>query len=276
LRMAVYAAMVDRMDQNIGRLMDTLKEMDVFDNTLILFLSDNGGSAEGGMWGFHREGSPIGSPQSYASYGLCWANVSDTPFHRYKSWTHEGGIAAPLIAHWPDTIKRRGKLVHDPGHVIDIMATCCDVAGARYPNIYQGRFVTPVEGKSLLPLFKGRNREGHDALFWEHQGNRAVRQGQWKLVAAHGEPWELYDLDFDRTELYNQAERFPGKVRALETLYRQWAKRCLVQPWPLRKPTIGLFVVRHASCVLRRGELSFALTRGQACPPSCPEKNRRA
>jgi len=236
LRMAVYAAMVDRMDRNIGRLMETLKETGAFDNTLILFLSDNGGCAEGGMWGFNREGGPIGSPQSYASYGRCWANASDTPFRRYKSWTHEGGIATPLIAHWPGVIKRKNKLVHEPGHVIDIMATCCDVAGATYPAIYEGRPIFPLEGQSLLPLLKGHERKGHEAIFWEHQGNRAVRQGKWKLVAAHQEPWELYDLEADRTELLNLAERFPEKVEELKALYRGWAKRCGVQSWPVRKP----------------------------------------
>ncbi|UCD52695.1 MAG: sulfatase-like hydrolase/transferase [Phycisphaerales bacterium] len=235
LRMAVYAAMVDRMDCNIGRLVKTLKEIGAFDNTLILFLSDNGGCAEGGLWGFNREGEPIGSPQSYASYGLCWANASDTPFKRYKKWTHEGGIATPLIAHWPRIIQRQGKLVHEPGHVIDIMATCCDVTGATYPRTYGGHAITPLEGKSLLPLLKGNDRKGHDAIFWEHEGNRAVRQGKWKLVAAHREPWELYDLEADRTELHNLAERFPEKVSELKSLYRSWAKRCGVQPWPLNK-----------------------------------------
>jgi len=236
LRMAVYAAMVDRMDRNIGRLVETLKDLDAFDNTLILFLSDNGGSAEGGLWGFSREGDPIGSPQSYASYGQCWANVSDTPFRRYKSWTHEGGIATPLIAHWPGVIKRQGKLVHEPGHVIDIMATCCDVSGAAYPRTHNGHAIIPLEGRSLLPLLKGNARKSHDAIFWEHQGNRAVRQGKWKLVAAHREPWELYDLEADRTELHNLATQYPEKVNELKTLYRSWAKRCGVQPWPLKKP----------------------------------------
>ncbi len=236
LRMAVYAAMVDRMDRNIGRLVETLKETGAFDNTLILFLSDNGGSAEGGMWGFNREGQPIGSPQSYASYGLCWANASDTPFQRYKSWTHEGGIATPLIAHWPGVIKQKGKLTHEPGHVIDIMATCCDVAGAAYPRTYDGKPITPLEGKSLVPVFMKGRRAGHDTLFWEHEGNRAVRQGKWKLVAMHKKPWELHDLHADRTELHDLSEAFPEKVRELETLYDGWAKRCGVRPWPIKKP----------------------------------------
>ena len=117
------------------------------------------------------------------------------------------------------------------------MATCCDVTGAAYPLTYGGHPIIPLEGKSLLPLLKGHGRKGHDTIFWEHQGNRAVRQGKWKLVAAHKEPWELYDLDADRTELHNLADQFPEKVDELKGLYRSWAKRCGIQPWPLKKRT---------------------------------------
>ncbi len=236
LRMAVYAAMVDRMDQNIGRIVRKLKERGIFDNTLILFLSDNGGCAEGGLWGFNREGGPIGSPASYASYGLCWANASDTPFRRYKKWAHEGGIATPLIAHWPAVVESKGELVHEPGHVIDIMATCCDAANAEYPRRYKGKQIVPLEGKSLLPVLQGRSRAGHEAIHWEHQGNRAIRCGKWKLVSEHPGEWELYDLEQDRTELNDLAEELPDKVAELKAMYAQWAKRCGVRPWPIRKP----------------------------------------
>jgi arylsulfatase len=239
LRMAVYAAMIDRMDQNIGRLVETLTERGVLDDTLLLFLSDNGGCAEGGLSGFNREGGPIGSPQSYASYGLCWANASDTPFRRYKKWTHEGGIATPLIAHWPAVIKNAGELVHEPGHVIDIMATCCDVAGATYPKTYHGRSIVPLEGKSLMPLFCGRSRPGHDAIYWEHMGNRAVRCGKWKLVCEHPDDWELYDLEADRMELNDLVAQRPAKVAELKRLYDAWADRCGVKPWPVKKPNEG-------------------------------------
>jgi arylsulfatase len=233
LRMAVYAAMIDRMDRNIGKLVESLEERGILDNTLILFLADNGGCAEGGLWGFQRGDGPIGSPQSYASYGLCWANASDTPFRRYKKWTHEGGIATPLIAHWPGVIRQRGELCRQVGHVIDLMPTCCEVAGAEYPDRHDGHEIVPVEGRSLVPVFQGRMREPHEALFWEHQGNRAVRHGKWKLVSEHANEWELYDLDADRTEMHDLAAERPQKVRELKNLYKAWADRCGVRPWPL-------------------------------------------
>ena len=233
LRMAVYAAMIDRMDRNIGKLVESLEERGILDNTLILFLADNGGCAEGGLWGFQRGDEPIGSPQSYASYGLCWANASDTPFRRYKKWTHEGGIATPLIAHWPGVIRQRGELCRQVGHVIDLMPTCCEVAGAEYPGRHDGHEIVPVEGRSLVPVFQGRMREPHEALFWEHQGNRAVRQGKWKLVSEHADAWELYDLEADRTEMHDLAAERPEKVRELKNLYKAWAARCGVRPWPL-------------------------------------------
>jgi arylsulfatase len=236
LRMAVYAAMVDRMDQNIGRIVQKLRDRGVLENTLILFLSDNGGCAEGGLWGFNREGGPIGAPQSYASYGLCWANASDTPFRRYKKWTHEGGIATPLIAHWPAVIKSKGRLTHESGHVIDIMATCCDVAGARYPRRHKGREIVPLEGKSLLPVLQGRSREGHEAIYWEHEGNRAVRSEKWKLVSERPGEWELYDLEEDRTELNDLAGKMPDKLGELAAMYEKWSARCGVRPWPVKKP----------------------------------------
>jgi len=140
--MAIYAAQIDRVDQNVGRLVARLKQLGIFDNTLILFLADNGGCAEGGIWGFDREKGRLGTADSYSSYGLSWANASNTPFRRYKHWVHEGGTATPLVAHWPAAIRQKGKLVHEPAHVIDLMATCCDVAGATYPRTYQGNEIT--------------------------------------------------------------------------------------------------------------------------------------
>lgn len=271
--MEVYAAMVANMDQGIGRIVGTLTTHRALDNTLILFLEDNGACAESmgrsetvnEKWGSAikdrtpmapdelqphiwppmktRDGRPVrGGPQvmpgpedTYISYGLNWANVSNTPFRGYKHLTHEGGIATPLIAHWPARIKARGALCHQPGHLIDIMATCVDVAGAEYPAEDQGRKITPLEGRSLVPAFDGRTiqREG---LFWEHEGNRAVRQGKWKLVSRFGGPWELYDMEADRTELNDLAEKHPEKVAELKSLYDAWAARCGVQPWPVRRP----------------------------------------
>jgi len=237
LKMAVYAAQIDRMDQGIGRVLDKIKELGAEENTLVLFLSDNGGCAEGGPVGFDRRqnGLPPGGVDSYMSYGLSWANASNTPFRRYKHWVHEGGIATPLIAYWPAVIKNRGSITHQVGHIIDIMATCLEVAGLEYPKTYHGRQLIPLEGKSLLAIFQGKQRPGHEALYWEHEGNRAVRQGKWKLVAAHKGPWELYDLEADRTELNNLAEKYPQKLEQLKARYASWATRCGVLPWPPKR-----------------------------------------
>ena len=242
LKMAVYAAQIERMDYGIGRVLDKIKEIGAEENTLVLFLSDNGGCAEGGPVGFdnRKNGLPPGGVDSYMSYGLSWANASNTPFRRYKHWVHEGGIATPLIAYWPAVIKNGGSITGQVGHIIDIMATCLNIAGIAYPKAHKGSNLIPLEGRSLLPIFKGKKRRGHDALYWEHEGNRAVRQGKWKLVAWHGRPWELYDLQADRTELRNLADEYPRKVRELKAMYETWAKRCGVLPWPVRsrKPTI--------------------------------------
>jgi arylsulfatase len=236
LKMAVYAAQIERMDYGIGRVLDKIKEIGVEENTLVMFLSDNGGCAEGGPVGFdnRKNALPPGGVDSYMSYGLSWANASNTPFRRYKHWVHEGGIATPLIAYWPAVIKNVGSLTHQPGHIIDVMATCLDVAGIEYPKTYKGRELNRLEGKSLLPIFEGKKRRGHQALYWEHEGNRAVRQGKWKLVSAHKGPWELYDLEADRTELNNLAEKHPQKVKQLKELYERWAKRSGVRPWPIK------------------------------------------
>ncbi len=239
LKMAVYAAQIDRMDQGIGRILAKIRELKIERNTLVMFLADNGGCAERVDRG--KKGVPPGPPDSFLSYGLPWANASNTPFRRYKHWVHEGGISTPLIAYWPAVIQRSG-ITHQPGHVIDLMATCLDVAGAEYPKTYNGKPITPLEGKSLRPIFEGKTRKGHDAIFWEHEGNRAVRQGKWKLVsrhpgrrAKHPGPWELYDIEADRTELNDLAKKQPEKVRELVALYDAWAKRAGVQPWPVRR-----------------------------------------
>lgn len=239
-RQEIYAAQIDCIDQNVGRLVAQLKELGQFENTLILFLSDNGCSAEGGPGGFSRgrEGAPIGTGLSYASAGLEWANASDTPFRRFKMDTYEGGIATPLIAHWPKGIAG-ARFARQPGHIMDIMPTLLDVAGAEYPSHVEGRAILPTEGRSLAARFRGDEGEDHEALFWEHQGNRAVRQGRWKLLAANKGPWELYDLEADRTELNDLAAEFPERVRTMRTLYEDWAARCGVQPWPVKKREQG-------------------------------------
>ena len=229
--MAVYAAQVDRMDQNIGRVLAQLDKMGASENTLILFMADNGGCAEEINRG--KPGIDPGGADSYWSYGLPWANASNTPFRLYKHWVHEGGTSTPLIACWPGKIKAPGSLTHQPGHFIDLMATCVDVSNARYPATFKGQAITPMEGKSLRPIFEGRQRDPHAAIYWEHEGNRAVRQGQWKLVSRYdtGNAWELYDMDADRTETNNLSAGNPAKVKQMSGLWEAWAARVGVQPW---------------------------------------------
>ena len=247
-RMAVYAAQIDRMDQGVGRLMKTLKDAGQEDNTLVIFLSDNGGNSEeilpdwrGKMFPDQtRDGRATrvgnlpsvnpGPDDVFQSNGRPWGNASNTPFRLFKHWAHQGGIATPLIAYWPATISRTS-ITDQPGHVIDLMATCLDVAGGSYPAKFQDRELTPMEGKSLLPILKGETRIAHDAMFWEHEGNRAIRQGKWKLVAEHARPWELYDLDADRTELNDLAARHPLIVETMRRRYDLWADSVGVVAW---------------------------------------------
>lgn len=238
LRMAVYAAQIDEVDQGVGRIRRKLEELGKWDNTLILFLSDNGGCHEGGPWGFdnRNNGLPPGGVDSYMSYGRSWANMSNTPFRMFKHWVHEGGIATPLIAHWPDVIEQHGSITHQRGHIIDIMATCCDVAGTPYPETYKGKEIVPLEGKSLLPIFQGKEREGHEAIGWEHMGNRAISVGKRKLVAKEAKgPWELYDLESDRTELNDLAGKQPERVKEMAAMWQDFAERTKVLPWPRTK-----------------------------------------
>jgi arylsulfatase A-like enzyme len=223
LNMAVYAAMVDRMDQNIGRILNKLKQLEIEDNTLVMFLSDNGGCP------YERNRTkdiPPGPAESYRTYDSPWANVSNTPFRLYKRFNHEGGNATPFIVRWPAFIKKGGAITHQVGHIIDVMATCLQVARTEYPSRVRGRQVIPLEGKSLLPVFAGLERKGHEALFWEYMRNKAVRKGKWKLVTIGDNPWELYDMDADRTEQHNLASKMPEKVNELAGLYEEWAKRC--------------------------------------------------
>jgi len=231
LKMAVYAAQIDRMDQGIGKILRKLKQTGKEDNTLVMFLSDNGGCHETGPLGFdnRRNGLPPGGVDSYMSYGQSWANASNTPFRMFKKFTHEGGIATPFIARWPAVIKNKGTITNQVGHIIDIMATCIDVAGARYPGYFSGKRILPFEGKSLLPIFRDRTRKPHDYLFWEHRKHEAVRHGRWKLVAKQPGRWELYDLDNDRTELNDLAEKHPEIAGCLKLKYEKWAKQVGVQ-----------------------------------------------
>lgn len=241
LRMATHAAMVHLVDRGVGRVVEKLKEHGQFDNTLILFLSDNGASAEKGPTGFtgNRGGDPkarTGTPDSYNSFGIAGANLCDTPFRHYKIFTHEGGIATPLVAHWPEGIPAasHGSFVGTPGHVIDLMPTCLDLAGVSYPLEREEKKLTPLEGRSLKRVLQGGDLESR-ALYFEHQGNAAIRDGDWKLVRSHGKPWALHDLSTDRTELRDLAAEQPGRVKALRAKWQAWADRVEVRPWPLRK-----------------------------------------
>lgn len=265
--MEVYAAMVDRMDQGIGNIIHALENTGQFNNTLILYLQDNGGCAEGlgrsargglktrpekatlpvmskselqtkmipdqtrdGFPTVMGPGAMAGPDGTYIAYGRGWANVSNTPFREYKHWVHEGGISTPLIAHWPAGIKRRGKLESQPGHLIDLMATCVDLAQATYPAKVDTFQIKPMEGQSLRPAFEGKKIE-RDALYWEHEGNRAVRKGDWKLVAkgATG-PWELYNIRHDRTEQHNLIAQEPEQAKQLIRKFEVYAKRANVYP----------------------------------------------
>ena len=226
--MAAYAACIYRMDRSIGTLVDGLKQRGQFENTLILFMSDNGGCAESGP-----RGKSQGDPTTAASSWFCgksWAWMQDTPFRKFKHYSHEGGIATPLIAHWPEGIAARGELRRQPAHVIDVMATLADVTGAEYPAHSNGHAVLPMEGTSLRPAFRNEPLK-RDALYWEHEGNAAVRRGDWKLVRLGGRgPWELYDLKSDRTEQHDLAAEKPELAAELAARWHAWAERCNASP----------------------------------------------
>ena len=264
--MEVYSAMVDCMDQGIGRIVEQLRKQNQLDNTVILFLEDNGGCAEpmgrtdrsgkppaglkpfgpddlqqqiwppmqtrDGRWVRSGEGVMPGPPDTYVAYGRNWANVSNTPFREYKHWVHEGGISTPLIVHWPAGIpeRRRNKLESQPGHVVDIMATCVHLAGANYPAERSGEKIKAMEGASLVPAFKGSSMNRKQPLFWEHEGNRAVRAGNWKLVGKENQPWELYEMSKDRSEVDDLAQKYPDRVRELSSAWDSWAARADVLP----------------------------------------------
>jgi arylsulfatase len=230
--MSVYAACVDHMDRGVGKLVDALRQRGVLDNTLILFMSDNGGNAEGGLRGTMTGTGAPGAVNSTVFCGQSWATLENTPFRRYKHFNHEGGISTPLIAHWPARIAAKGELRTQPGHVIDIMTTCVDVAGATYPTEFNGNAILPMEGRSLLPAFANKPIE-RDALYWEHIGNAAVRVGDWKLVRRGQDgSWELYDLKTDRTELNDLASKNPEVVKELSAKWETWAVRANVMPYP--------------------------------------------
>lgn len=253
LRMATYAAMIDEMDQSIGRVLDLLDERGAMDNTLIMFLSDNGGCAEflnedgePGTWpafygGVNRLGSTTvvgnrpgripGGPETFMSYDIQWANASNSPFRLYKSYTHEGGVATPMIMHWPAGCgpATRGGITHEPFHCVDIMATCLDAAGATYPSEYRGNTIQPTEGETFLPLLRGQHHIRSAPIFWEHIDCRGMRDGDWKLVwQRERATWELYNMAEDRTELHDHVASEVKTAERLQTAWQGWAERCHV------------------------------------------------
>jgi arylsulfatase A-like enzyme len=221
-KMAIHAAMVDRMDREIGRLVEQLKTMGVFENTLICFASDNGASAEIMVrHGGHDPAAAPGSAASYLCLGPGFSSASNTPFRRHKTWVHEGGISSPLIVHWPAGIQARGELRNSPAHVIDIVPTILDLVGIEKPTEWNGETIPPAPGRSLRPAFASDVTINRDFLWWLHEENRAIRAGDWKLVAAKGDPWELYDLTSDRAESHNLASQHPEKAKELEALWNR-------------------------------------------------------
>jgi arylsulfatase len=223
-KMAVHAAMIDRMDRDIGRIIEQLKASKMFDNTLILFASDNGASAEIMVRGDGHD--PKASPGSAATF-LClgpgWSSSSNTPFRRHKTWVHEGGISTPLIAHWPQGIAARGELRHTPGHFVDIVPTLMELAGQELPKTWQDKPVPPHHGVSLAPALAKDVTVPRESIWWRHEGNRALRMGDWKIVAAGKmADWELYNLANDRGEMKNLAAEQPERVR---TMAAQWQKQ---------------------------------------------------
>ncbi len=215
-KMAIHAAMVDRMDREIGRLIAQLKAMGAYDNTLILFASDNGATAEIMVRdGGHDPTAPLGSAATYPCLGPGFSNACNTPFRRHKTWVHEGGISTPLIVHWPAGIKARGEFRTTPAHVVDVVPTILELLDVKKPTEWQGEAIPPAPGCSLAPAFASDVVVERDSLWWFHQGNRAIRIGDWKLVAAKGDPWELYDLRNDRAESNNLAAARPEQAAEL-------------------------------------------------------------
>ena len=236
LRMAAYAGCIDSVDQNIGKLVSKLKDLGQFDNTVFFFLSDNGACAEGGILGSGNEESIRNALSTSGTAGprcgRAWANASNTPFRLYKHFVHEGGMATPLIVHWPEGIasERRGSWVESMGYLPDFMPTCIELAGGAYPSHFAGHEIKGHAGESLVPLLKEGDRPVHTGpVFWEHEGNRALREGDWKLVWSRDGPWELYNLDSDRTEANNLVAEYPRRTSDMKRRWEGWARRTGVQ-----------------------------------------------
>lgn len=257
IRMAVYAAMVQQVDRGVGRVIASLKRHGMFDNTCIMFLSDNGGCAElfqedtdwpdPSQWETERtlDGRPVrvgdipelrpGPDTTFQAVQLPWANASNTPFRLFKRWIHEGGISTPFIVHWPDAISEPRVVDQTPMHITDIAATTYDATGASYPTEFRGEAITPLEGESILPSIRGRPWQRQKPVAVEHEGNRGIRIGDWKLVAEWNEPWELYNIAEDRTEQTDRAGTETQRVRDMQDAYVEWSERAGALDWPVRE-----------------------------------------
>ncbi len=249
-RMATYAAMVDRMDQGIGRILNTLSQLGIRDDTLVLFLSDNGGCAEFLAEDGWTEAYPDtsfdgqkvvsgnspdltpGPGTTFQSYDVAWSNVSNVPFRMHKSWVHEGGISTPMVAYWPNGIAP-GNVIHQARHVTDIMPTLLDVSGASYPSDFDGHGIQNLDGESLQPLFQNSYAERKQPIFWEHEGNCAMRDGDWKLVREFGKDWELYNMRLDRTELHDRRNSHAPKAEQMIKEFEHWAEQMGVVDWAI-------------------------------------------
>ena len=247
LRMAYYAAMVDRMDQNIGKLVDHLEATGELDNTLIMFLSDNGACQEGGDLGGKTDPFDVETwEKTYGagpSYGLVWANASNTPFRKFKHYTHEGGLSTPLIIHWPEQVSETGGFYREPAYLVDLMPTVVEVSGATYPKRFNGNRIKPLSGVSLKPSFAGKPLGRQQPLFFEHEDNAALMTGNWKLVGSgvsvpggtDSSKWELYDMEKDRTEMNDLSVRMPELRNKLAAQWEEWAAKVNVYPKPANR-----------------------------------------
>ena len=242
--MTVYAAMVDRLDQNIGRLLDFLEASGQLENTVVFFLSDNGGSTAGSLTG-GKYGHPrfdpeatLGTPASFTGYGKTWANVSNTPFRYFKTDTYEGGIVSPFVAWYPKRFKEN-HIAEAATHIVDLMPTIAELAGTSYPDTRNGRAVPPAEGISLVSVLSGEENLPDRPLYFEHMGNAGVIEGGWKLVRLRNQAWELYNLTEDRSETNNLAEAYPDRRETLRRKYEQWAKKNQVLPWGVVEQAIS-------------------------------------
>ncbi|QDU78636.1 Arylsulfatase [Polystyrenella longa] len=229
-RMAVYAAMIEIMDRGIGRILTTIKEQKIEENTIVMFLSDNGGCAE--IPGGEDPTAKPGVIETYTTCGPGWAYASNTPFRRYKQWVHEGGISTPFIVHWPGHIEG-GTYNRNVGHIIDLLPTCVELAGTTYPETFRDEKIDPVEGVSLLKAMQSDQPQSElndRTLYWEWSGSRAIRTGDWKLSWDRGiKEWELYHITKDRTELHDLAAEHPDRVEQMSQDWLAWAKRTHVK-----------------------------------------------